>query len=76
MKLDEYLERTGETQAAFAKRAGLPQSVVSRVTSGRDASGENWARIIDATTGKVQPKDHFPLDSGESPAADAQPSAA
>lgn len=70
MRLAEYLERTGETQAAFAKRSGLPQSVVSRVTSGRDASGENWARITEATAGKVQPKDHFPLD-GEAAAGAA-----
>jgi predicted transcriptional regulator len=63
MRLSEYLERTGESQAEFAKRARLPQSVVSRVASGRDASGENWAKITEATAGKVQPRDHFPPDS-------------
>lgn len=61
MKLGEYLDRTGETQKAFAQRAGIPQSVVSRVVSGRDASGQNWAKITDATGGRVQPRDHFPL---------------
>ena len=59
MTLNEYLQRTGETQSDFAKRARVAQAVVSRIVAGGDAIGRNWARITAATSGKVTAEDHF-----------------
>lgn len=59
MTLNEYLQRTGETQVEFAKRSGVAQAVISRIVSGRDARGRNWALIAAATSGKVTAADHF-----------------
>lgn len=60
MRLCEYLEKTGESQSEFAKRSGVPQSVVNRVCLGGDARGRNWALISKATSGKVTAEAHFP----------------
>lgn len=59
MTLNEYLERTQETQVDFAKRSGVAQAVLSRILSGGDARGRNWALIAKATSGKVTAEDHF-----------------
>lgn len=59
MTLNEYLQRTGETQVEFAKRSGVAQAVISRIVSGGDARGRNWALISAATSGKVTAEDHF-----------------
>ncbi len=60
MRLEHWLEENDERQLAFAKRAGIHQSVVSRLCNGGDARGPVWARIGLATKGSVQPSDHFP----------------
>lgn len=59
MTLNDYLDRTGETQIDFAKRSGVAQSVLSRILAGGDARGRNWALISRATGGKVTPETHF-----------------
>lgn len=59
MTLADYLERTGESQNEFARRSGVPQSVVNRICLGGDARGRNWALIANATSGKVTVEDHF-----------------
>lgn len=59
MTLAEYLERLGESQSEFARRSGVPQSVVNRICLGGDARGKNWALIAKATGGKVTAEGHF-----------------
>lgn len=59
MRLEQYLYERGESQKAFAARAGVQQSAVSRLCNGGDVRGKVWARITTATGGKVTPKDHF-----------------
>jgi predicted transcriptional regulator len=60
MRLEQYLDQRNETQVDFARRAGIPQSSVSRICTGKDVRGRLWARIIAATGSRVQPRDHFP----------------
>lgn len=60
-KLKDYLERRGENQRDFAKRAGMPQSTVSRLCRGRDACGRRWAQIEAATRGRVKASHHYPV---------------
>lgn len=57
MRLTEYLERTGETQVAFAKRSGVPQSTVNLLCRGGGARAETAIKIIDATGGLVKLED-------------------
>ena len=61
VRLEQYLYDRGERQAVFAKRAGIPQSAVSRVCNGGDVRGRFWARIAVASGGKVRPEHHFPV---------------
>ena len=61
MRLEQYLYERNEKQVAFAKRAGIPQSAVSRVCNGGDVRGRYWARITCASGGKVRPEHHFPV---------------
>ena len=64
MKLAEYLRENEETQAAFAKRSGVAQVVISRICNDGDARGRNWALISQATDGQVTAEDHFKTKSG------------
>jgi len=59
MRLEQYLDQRGESQNGFAKRSGVPQSIVNRICLGGDAYGRNWALIQLATRGRVSPSKHF-----------------
>lgn len=61
MTLNKYLAKSRETQNDFAKRSGVAQSVLSRILSGGDAQGKNWALIAKATEYQVATEDHFPV---------------
>lgn len=65
MRLAEYLERTTETQTAFAKRAGLTQAAVNLIVRGGGARAETALKIIEATGGLVSLHDlvRAPKDS-------------
>jgi predicted transcriptional regulator len=58
--LSEWIEEAGETQVSFAARAGINQSVISRMLKGGDAKGRTWAAITKATDGEVTPGSNFP----------------
>jgi predicted transcriptional regulator len=60
MRLSDYLDRTGETQLAFAKRSGVPQSTVSLICKGGGARAETAIKIIEATGGLVKLEDLVP----------------
>lgn len=60
MRLSAYLDARDETQAAFAKRAGLTDSTLSRVMSGAIAPSETVIEAIrTATAGEVTANDLF-----------------
>ena len=59
MRLEIYLAQRGESQNQFAKRSGVPQSIVNRLCNGKDAWGRSWALIQLATRGRVSPSKHF-----------------
>lgn len=61
-RLEHFLFNQNETQTEFAKRSGVPQSIVSRVCRGRDCYGKHWAQIEMATNGQVEPGHHFPVE--------------
>lgn len=67
MRLAEYLERTTESQAAFAQRAGLKQAAVSLICRGGGTTASTAVKIIAATGGLVKLEDL-------TPAKDAAPS--
>lgn len=54
MKLREYLEQiSGETQAVFAKRAGLSQSAVAFICQDRGTHTSSAVKVVKATDGLV-----------------------
>lgn len=53
MRLEEYLRRQGESQAAFAKRAGVAQQTVSMICTGGGSRTATALRIVEATGGLV-----------------------
>lgn len=57
MRLIAYLERTGESQQAFAKRAGIPQSTVNMICRGGGTRVDTAIKIIEATNGLVTLED-------------------
>lgn len=59
MKIQRYLEISGEPQHIFARRANITQQAVSRIKLGGDVRGRVWSQIYWATGGQVQPHDHF-----------------
>ena len=60
MRLEQYLYERKESQTAFAKRSGIPQTIVNRVARGLDTLGKRWAQITVSTGGNVKPEDHYP----------------
>jgi len=55
MTLDQYLTKTGETDAAFASRAGLSQTQINRLKRGISSpSFETIKKIAKASKGKVK----------------------
>lgn len=60
MTLAAYLEAEAETQTAFAARAGLSDSTLSRVLAGKTPpSADVIERIHTATKGRVTANDLF-----------------
>lgn len=59
-RLEDWIPDHDGLQLLFAKRAGIAQSIVSRVCNKGDARGRVWAKIETATGGEVTPLDHFP----------------
>ena len=71
MRLAEYLDRTGESQSAFARRAGLTQANVSRIVLGGGAGLETAEKIIESTAGMVKLEDLRPMPKEEPEAEEA-----
>lgn len=79
--LAQYLEQTGETASAFARRAGVSRGLVCAVAQGRPVGEAGVARrIVDATKGAVTLEDlarapeetavgRWLRETGEDPAA-------
>lgn len=67
MTLDQYLNRTGETDTAFGQRVGISQSQIGRLRRGWKPSWDAIVAIEKATGGKVKPNDwpRQPADAGE-----------
>jgi len=60
MKLADYLEETGMTQAAFAAKIRVHQRTVTRyVAGGRMPRPTVMKRIEEETDGKVRPEDFY-----------------
>ena len=59
MTLAEYLKETGESQRAFARRAGVEPRTLRDIENGADAIGRTWSRIARATGGRVLRSDYF-----------------
>lgn len=54
MLLSEYLERYHETQSAFARRSGVPQTTISDIILRNNGThAATAAKIIEATGGLV-----------------------
>lgn len=62
MTLDEFLNKSPLTEEAFGKLIGCSQGQVNRLRkSNSQPSPERIARIRDATKGKVNFNDFYPL---------------
>jgi predicted transcriptional regulator len=59
--LGAYLEHTGESQVAFAKRVGVHQSYISRIVAGQFSPGFDLALRIVAATGHAIPVESLSL---------------
>ena len=62
MRLPEYLKEQGETQVAFARRTGIPQSTLNLICHGKGTGVETAVTIIKATGGIVSIEDLLPKD--------------
>jgi transcriptional regulator with XRE-family HTH domain len=56
MRLSAYLEARGESQAAFARRAGLDQRTINRICAGSGCFLETADAIVQASRDKPTPK--------------------
>lgn len=62
MKLSEFFEESGMTQANLARRAKVSQATVCKVLNGHDCRLSIAMRIFKATKGQVTPEElFFPL---------------
>ena len=68
MTLDDYLKDTGQTEAAFAAKAGLSQPRLNRIRRGANTSGATIRRICEASDWRVTPDDIIHRDGGSEPA--------
>lgn len=68
MKLDEWLSKSPLTEEAFGALIGCSQSQVNRLRKGGNPSPERIARIREATGGKVDFKDFYPVTQKEAAA--------
>lgn len=55
MRLTDYLKETGESEAAFARRAGVQQRTVNRICSGAGCNAATALAIIRATAEQKTP---------------------
>lgn len=69
MKLVEYLKQQGESQYAFARRAGIPQQTISVIARGRGMHVSTAIKIIRASGGLVGLSDLVPKETAQSGAA-------
>ena len=53
MRLSDYLKARGESQASFARRAGVKQSTLNQVANGAKCHAATALLIITATDGAV-----------------------
>ena len=65
MRLPEYLKSNGESQSAFAKRAGVPQSTINLICNGRGTTVDTAVKIVRATGGLVPYEDLAVEDGAE-----------
>lgn len=64
MLLKDYLDRRGETMAAFSRRIGVTPEAVRWYCNGERVPRYNsMRRIVAATRGKVKPNDFYDLHS-------------
>lgn len=64
MRLSDFLDTSGESQAAFALRVGVTQARISQLVSGGTPSVPLAQRISAATKGKVALSD-WPAPTGK-----------
>jgi transcriptional regulator with XRE-family HTH domain len=62
MTLNDYLDRYGLKQAAFAKRVGVSQAAICRYCNGRRPASAQIDAIMKATGGAVTANDFVPDD--------------
>ena len=83
MTLGEYLKRQGESQQAFADRAGVPQTTVTKIVNGAGSRTFTAIKIVEATGGLVTFSDlagqeygarSRTSDTGDSADSEVQPS--
>ena len=55
MKLDQYLKARNETQAAFAARAGIPETTLSEILRGGGCRISTALRILTASQAEPAP---------------------
>ena len=53
MKLKTYLNKRDESENAFSRRSGIPQSTVNVICQGKGTLTATAAKIVLATDGKV-----------------------
>lgn len=70
VRLSDYLESRGESQAAFARRSGIPQSTINLICNGKGTRVETAIKIIRATGGLVALED-LAVDDGDGDGAGA-----
>jgi transcriptional regulator with XRE-family HTH domain len=64
MRLNDYLEASGTTPSAFARRLGVSSETVRRYCEGtRIPRPEIMRRIVEATDNKVTPNDFFETEA-------------
>lgn len=49
MTLDDYLRARGESEVAFARRCGVPQSTINLIRNGGGTRVETAAKIVKAS---------------------------
>ncbi len=57
MRLARYLKQCGESQAGFARRAGIPQTTINVICQGKGVHVDTAIKIIRATGGLVSLED-------------------
>jgi len=63
MKLFDYLRAHKLTAQAFAFRAGVPTSTITRIIGGKSPNIKTVQKIDEASGGKVEPRDFYRSDA-------------